>query len=62
MKRVFIPHIKHSACFAHYPEERWRANLNEVQKKQQRTKPRLLQYNSYACRISEKTYSAHLKL
>ena len=43
-------------------QERWRANLNEVQKKQQRTKPRLLQYNSYACRISEKTYSAHLKL
>ncbi|MCT9807823.1 hypothetical protein N3K60_17430, partial [Escherichia coli] len=46
-------------------QERWRPNLNEVQKKQQRTKPWLLQYNSYACRISEKTYSTvsytHLK-
>lgn len=43
-------------------QERWRPNLNEVQKKQQRTKPWLLQYNSYACRISKKTYSANLKL
>ncbi len=48
--------------FCTLSQERWRANLNEVQKKQQRTKPRRLQYNSYACRISEKTYSAHLKL
>ena len=32
------------------------------EKKQQRTKPWLLQYDAYACRISEKTYSANVKL